>query len=142
MSEPRFTEADVAFLAKCEEWSAIPYDEWRAHIASLRERVAAMLRVDDGRGMRVENVTLCVRGDTAVVEMEYPRSGKVSRVEVGMMCVRSADDLRIEYDFDRDGWSVQQASTFEWAPEDDVFDPDWQEVAFVPAWGRERPMAP
>jgi gentisate 1,2-dioxygenase len=38
----------------------------------------------------------------------------------------------------RDGWAILQASTFEWSADDEVCDPDWQEVAFVQAWGREK----
>jgi gentisate 1,2-dioxygenase len=54
------------------------------------------------------------------------------------MDVRAADSIRISYDHERDGWKIEQASTFEWEANDTVCDPDWQEVAFVQAWGRER----
>lgn len=63
-------------------------------------------------------------------------------VEVGLMHVRAADSIRIEYDFDRDGYSIQQASVFEWSCEDTVRDPDWQEVAFVEAWARQKEPTP
>jgi len=59
-------------------------------------------------------------------------------VEVGLVDVRAADSIRIEFDFDRNGYVVKQASTFEWEADDEKQDPDWQEVSFVPAWGRER----
>jgi len=53
------------------------------------------------------------------------------------MHVRAADSILIEYDFDRDGYSIKQASTFR----GDVpgFDQDWQEVAFIKAWARAKP---
>lgn len=80
-------------------------------------------------------------GSTARFEFWYPGTDdqKITHLEVGLMHVRAADNIRIHYDFQRDGWSVEQASTFEWSGDDPVCDPDWQEVAFVPAWSREKP---
>jgi len=45
------------------------------------------------------------------------------------------DSLLVEYDFDRDGWSIRQASQFP-GPVDDTHGLEWAEVAFVKAWGR------
>ena len=76
---------------------------------------------------------------TARVELFYPRvDGNARAVEVGLTDVRAADSLRIEYDFERDGWSIKQASKFGWDAGDTVCDPDWQEVAFVQAWARQK----
>lgn len=78
--------------------------------------------------------------DTPNLDLFYPRvEGNATAVEVGLMDVRAADSIRIEYDFDRDGWVIKQASTFSWDADDKVRDPDWQEVAFVQAWARQRP---
>lgn len=78
------------------------------------------------------------RGDTFHVELEYPRlEGHVRFVEVDLVDVRAADGIRVSYDFERDGWRIEQASRFEWPADDPVCDPDWQEVAFVKAWGRD-----
>ena len=75
--------------------------------------------------------------DTKRVVLEYPRNeGNPKFVEVDLMCVRSADGLRISYDFERDGWKIEQAAIFSWDAEDEKCDPDWQEVAFCPAWQR------
>ena len=75
-------------------------------------------------------------GDTITVELWYPRVGDQARyIEVGLVDVRAADNIRISYDFDRDGYVIEQASCFEGPDDDD----DWQEVAFVQAWGRARP---
>jgi hypothetical protein len=76
--------------------------------------------------------------DTAHIEIWYPRSRPVKFVEVGLMDVRAADNIRISYDFDRDGWKIEQASIFQWELGDEMFDADWQEVAFVQAWAREQ----
>ena len=78
--------------------------------------------------------------NTIHVDIHYPRSeGSITHAEIGLCDVRAADNLRINYDFDRDGWSIKQASIFRWDVDDEVCDQDWQEVAFVQAWGREKP---
>ena len=81
-----------------------------------------------------------IHGDTLHVDLWYPRveDNPVDKIQVGLIDVRAADDIRIGYDFDRDGWVVEQASTFEWEADDKVCDEDWQEVAFIEAWGREK----
>ena len=79
-------------------------------------------------------------GDEMHIDVWYPRNetSPVKSLVIGLMDVRAADDIRVCYDFKRDGWKIEQASTFEWAGDDEVCDPDWQEVAFVQAWGREK----
>lgn len=73
------------------------------------------------------------------VSLEYPRSDNHYKlIHVELCDVRAADPIQIEYDFERDGWVIRQASTFEWDGEDEKFDMDWQEVAFIQAWGREK----
>lgn len=87
------------------------------------------------------SMPLVVAGDddTVYINIEYPRveNSKRKRVNVGLEDVRAADDILIEYDFDRDGYVIKQASKFEWDIDDLVCDPDWQEVAFIQAWARE-----
>ena len=61
-----------------------------------------------------------------------------SHIILGMCHTRAADSIRISYDSDRDGWAIEQASTFEWSANDNVCDQDWQEVAFIEAWAREK----
>ena len=74
-------------------------------------------------------------GDTASIDLWYPRYNPIQFIQIGLMDMRAADDIRITYDFARDGWSIQQASRFEWDV-DEPIDHDWQEVAFVEAWAR------
>ena len=85
-------------------------------------------------------------GDVIFADLWYPDRGNgaqdtneltVNAVEVGLCCVRAADAIRIVYDFERDGYSIRQASVFEWDADDEVMDADWQEVAFIKAWARE-----
>lgn len=78
-----------------------------------------------------------IKDDTAFAYLWYPRSNEVKFFQFGLMDVRASDDIRISYDFDRDGWKIEQASRFSWSCEDPICDPDWQEVSFIPAWGRE-----
>lgn len=79
-----------------------------------------------------------VRKGHADVEFWYPGREKPLFLEVGLTHVRAADNIRISYDLDRDGWKIEQASTFEWGADDTVRDPEWQEVAFVQAWARQK----
>lgn len=74
-------------------------------------------------------------GRTINVNLMYPRmDGAFNSVEVGLTDVRAADSILISYDFERDGYVIKQASKFEL--DDEEQDPDWQEVAFIQAWGR------
>ena len=78
-------------------------------------------------------------GDTMRVDLWYPRlEGQDKYLTVGLMDVRAADDIRISYDFDRDGWVVEQAQVFEWDVDDELCDPEWKEVSFIQAWASER----
>ena len=77
-------------------------------------------------------------GDRIKAELWYPRvEGNAREILIDLIDVRAADPVLVRYDFTRDGWSILQASRFSWPADDPVCDPDWQEVAFVRAWGRE-----
>lgn len=86
-------------------------------------------------------VEIIVRGETISVDLCYPRMDdeRVRAIEVGLSDVRAADQIRITYDFERDGWKIEQASIFEWEVDDAVCDRGWKEVAFIPAWSQEDP---
>lgn len=82
---------------------------------------------------------MSVRPDPIKVDLMYPRAPDLpDTIDINLIDVRAADGIRISYDFDRDGWSIKQASVFSWDGEDSVCDPDWQEVAFIKAWAREK----
>lgn len=53
------------------------------------------------------------------VEISYPEYKPRAQdfVIVSLSHVRAADDIRIHYDFDRDGWVISQAQVFEWVVE-------------------------
>ena len=80
-----------------------------------------------------------IHNGTCNIDLWYPDTSDatVCRFEIGLMDVRAADNIRVSYDKGRDGWKIEQASVFKWDINDDVCDPDWQEVAFVQAWARE-----
>ncbi len=83
-----------------------------------------------------------VNPDVMFVDHGYPRSENNPKyIVVGLCDVRAADSIRISYDFDRDGWVVEQASIFSWDADDKEMDSDWAEVAFVQAWAREKVAA-
>jgi hypothetical protein len=77
-------------------------------------------------------------GDTMFASLWYPRSSEKKYIEVDLIDVRAADGIRISYDFDRDGYVIEQASDFGPWELGEESDPDWQEVAFVKAWAREK----
>ena len=80
-----------------------------------------------------------INGDTLNIPLFDPRISRIKKIEISLISTRAADSILIEYDLDRDGWVVRQASVFSWAADDENCDSDWQEVAFIQAWARERP---
>jgi len=81
-------------------------------------------------------------GSEMHIDLWYPDvdDSDIKSLVVGLMDVRAADPIRVSYDKGRDGWKIEQASTFSWECGDDECDPDWQEVAFIKAWAREKPL--
>ena len=85
-----------------------------------------------------------MHGDELSATIWYPRSKtepgeseKPRAVLVGLCDVRAADDIRVSYDFERDGWKIEQAQRFCWETDDEECDPCWVEVSFVQAWAKE-----
>lgn len=74
---------------------------------------------------------------TLCIDLEHPRvEENVRALKIGLSDVRGSDGIRVSYDFDRDGWVIEQASIFSWDPADEVQDDDWKEVALVQSWAR------
>jgi hypothetical protein len=62
------------------------------------------------------------------IDLAYPRNeGAVNCLEIELVDVRASDGLRILYDFDRDGWSIQQPDN----------EDNWREVSFHHSWALE-----
>lgn len=69
------------------------------------------------------------------VTLAYPRTdGEATHVQVELHEVRAADNIRISYDFDRDGWKIEQASNHGPWESAEAIDEGWKEVAFIRAW--------
>jgi len=52
-------------------------------------------------------------------------------LEVSLENSREEDDIRIHFDFIRNGWVICLATIFEWEEDDEEEDRGWQEVAFI-----------
>ena len=96
------------------------------------------------------NFHINVHGNELHVELTYPprseeeseKEGQIRHVLVDQESVRASDGIRMHYDYERDGWSIEQASRFQWETEEQANAPnaeDWQEVAFVQSWARKDP---
>jgi len=72
--------------------------------------------------------------DTLTVELWYPRSRPVQFIELDLIDTRAADTIRISYDFNRDGWLVEQRHIAETKEGGHIADLEWKEAAFCPAW--------
>jgi hypothetical protein len=74
------------------------------------------------------------------VDLWYPRldgsrtPDQPTEVRIGLMDVRAADDIVIDYDFDRDGYRIRMPTIHAWDIDDEVCDEGLVEVAFIPAW--------
>lgn len=73
--------------------------------------------------------------DPIRVDLMYPRSSnRPNTVIVSLYDVRAADDIRIRYDFDRDGWVISMDLTYDDNSGIIKIVKEDQEVAFIPAW--------
>lgn len=84
-----------------------------------------------------KGVMIYERGDTVFVDMAYPRINTIHFVGVGVEDVRASDGIRIGYDFERDGYVIEQPTKLEWDAHDEKCDPLWKEVAFIKSWALE-----
>lgn len=104
-----------------------------------------VLRPDErrGEGAAVKKPNQFEYQGDARFDFFYPDitgNAKPVYLTVGLLHVRAADDIRIHYDGVRDGWVIEQSGRFEWSDDDppEEQNPDWQEVAFVQAWARDK----
>lgn len=94
---------------------------------------------------RIENIEITNQyGDENVihVEIEYPKAEEhpINTVEIGLTCVRATDNIRITYDYERDGWVILQPRETHPLEIDENgqkvygLKTEWIEAAFCPAW--------
>lgn len=95
------------------------------------------------------NFHIAVHGRELHVDLTYPprdeveaeKLGTIRHVVIDQESVRASDGIRVHYDYQRDGFVIEQASTFEWNSEEESNADnaeDWQEVAFVQSWARQK----
>ena len=84
---------------------------------------------------RSDITDVAVAGDTAHVDFWYPRlDGRPKHLQIGLMDVRSTDGIRISYDFNRDGWVIEQSDPIWEDRGDHMAHVDrWREVYFAPS---------
>ena len=62
-------------------------------------------------------------GDTWQVDLWYPREeGMVKFLQLGLIDVRAGEDIRISYDFDRNGWKIELPTVHVFEADDEVCD--------------------
>lgn len=72
------------------------------------------------------------------VEMCYPRNTKTKYVDVSISDVRASDGIRIEYDFDRDGYVIKQPIFVDVQKENYIEQEiEWEETFFAKSWKLE-----
>jgi hypothetical protein len=71
-------------------------------------------------------------GNEIYLDLWYPEvePDSIRFLVLGLMHVRASDNIRISYDFERDGWKIEQ-------PIKSGEEYGWKESAFLPAWQYE-----
>lgn len=132
------------YEACAPQWNLSP--EGRKALAEVKGEIDALEANEAKRAQesRLFEAKLC--GDTVRVELFYPRSdGHPKFVEVGICDVRANDGARLSYDFEEDGFRVEQPTSRV------VFVPDtssalggglecretWTQVFFAQSWALE-----
>jgi hypothetical protein len=78
----------------------------------------------------------------------YAEDGPRNFLRIGLMHVRAANDIEIEYDSDRDGWLIFQIITTGFklveSEKGNYYEPieDRREMAFIPAWAEDEVSEP
>lgn len=79
---------------------------------------------------RVENLEVGRHEDVLHVDLCYPGvNGNASAIELNLQHVRANDGLRLDFDFDRNGWRILQPVGTHWHDGDE--EDGWQEVFFA-----------
>ncbi|MEL6061893.1 MULTISPECIES: hypothetical protein [unclassified Methylobacterium] len=83
------------------------------------------------------NFHIVTRGDTLHVDLTYPNITKEGcrHIHVNQESVRASDGILLSYDYDRDGWSIQQEVMIDMDGCMMPVEPEqWVEVAFIKSW--------
>ena len=86
----------------------------------------------------ITDVAIEEDGLTAHVDIWYPEcEGRPKFLNVGLIDVRASDGVRLHYDFERDGFVVEQPKPIVERVEEDgciVCGEEWIEVGFFQSW--------
>jgi hypothetical protein len=94
-------------------------------------------------GKHVDNFHLSRRDDALEVALTYPpwtdadnKGGQLRHVQINQESVRASDGIRVHYDYERDGFVIEQPKVrYEPDGEDALkMVEEWIEVAFCPSW--------
>jgi len=78
--------------------------------------------------------------DTITIEFSFPRlENKIKYIKLGIEDIRASDGIRIHYDFERDGYVVEQYYIIEkdMGTYIDAATETWEEVGFFQSWALE-----
>ncbi len=75
-------------------------------------------------------------GHTVLVDLWYPKIRDIKAVEIGLVDVRSADNILIDFDFERNGWRIRMDHAYG----SEIVE-EKQEVAFIDAWNEDEDPA-
>lgn len=91
--------------------------------------------VSPGGGYEPHATTMNCKDESFHVDLFYPRNNPTQRLKLMLLDVRAANDIQVEYDFDRDGWRILSDMEDPANPTNlDERTPELKEVAFIPAW--------
>lgn len=86
-------------------------------------------------GYEPHATTMDCSDKTFDVDLYYPRARVTQTIKVGLLDVRAANDIHIQYDFERDGWVIlSDLVDPDNPPNLDEYRPPLKEVSFIPAW--------
>lgn len=80
--------------------------------------------------------TMGIKDEVYAVDLFYPNNCKCKYIQVGLSDIRAADDIRISYDYHRDGYVIEQLP-YEKTHQGTEVTGEWQEVAFIKSWQLE-----
>ena len=95
------------------------------------------IKIEDyGKGFTIDEYHNRLQIDLCYSNIEPPK--KIQYVGVGISHVRASDGIRISYDYDRDGYIIEQPYTIE-VDKGSYIDCEehWKETAFIQSWALE-----
>jgi hypothetical protein len=101
---------------------------------------------ESGYGESPNNFHIAKSGDELNVTLTYPpwtdadnKNGQCRHIRINQEAVRASDGIRVHYDYERDGFVVEQPKPRLVAIGKNSYDQieDWSEVGFFQSWARD-----